>query len=129
VKVFDYEPDEVLRPEQEVKAEQEAAMQANQEPQEPDIKFDKIKFELLPPQIQAMILQAGMVQNEVKPDGSNDGAAPAGPAGSPASLQNPTGNSVMPGAGINQAPPPMEGGTLPPATPVQPISESQGGPT
>jgi hypothetical protein len=129
VKTFDYEPDEVLRPEQEVKAEQEAAMQANQEPQEPDIKFDKIKFELLPPQIQAMILQAGMVQNEVKPDGSNDGAAPAGPAGSPASLQNPTGNSVMPGAGINQAPPPMEGGTLPPATPVQPISESQGGPT
>lgn len=127
VSTFDYEPEEVLRPLQEVEAEDEAVRNAGQEEPEPEIQFDKIKFELLPPEIKSMVLQAAMKQNDVQADSSMGGAGPAGPA-NPASLQNPTGNSVMGEPGVNQVPPSTAGAAAP-ANPVAPISEMQGGPT
>lgn len=147
-KAFNIEPDEILRPEEEVKAEQAAAAQAEMmknapPPQEvkPLIDFSAIKVELLAPNVQAMIIAAALKQNEVpqtlgmqggpiQPD-QVGASGPPGPAdGSPPSLAGPAPSQIVPSSdGVNQAPPPMSGAQMPPATPVQAISEMQGGST
>lgn len=132
------EPEEVLLPEAEARANiaaQQAAeagnnSQVNEKPK-PLIDFSAIKVELLAPNVQAMIIAAALKMNEVPQtlQGSEGGALPAG-VGDPAStsLSNAApSQSVLPGAELNQAPPPMPGADMPPATPVNPASEMQGG--
>lgn len=125
---FDYDSDRILRPLKEVKDEQQAMQMAQQKPpaeEKPMIQFSDIKWETLPPEIQAMVLQSAMKQNDVPP-GENGGPGNAQPAAP--SLAPPAMNSVMPGASMNQGPIPLAGGMEPPATPVMPASEMQGGP-
>lgn len=140
-----FEGEEILRPEQEVKAEQAAAAAAEAAKSAPKdvgkdkmplIDFSAIKVELLAPEVQAMIIAAALKQNEVPQTLSGGGGVPAGPTtagpvapGAPSLAAPPPGNSVMPGAEMNQTIPPMPGAEAPPMTPVQPASEMQGGPT
>ena len=141
------EPDEILRPMEQVQAEQAAMAAAeaakNAPPpkdEKPPITFSAIKVELLAPEVQAMIIAAALKQNEVPQALGMQGMPPMGAPqmgatnlpgsadGSPPSLAGPApSQSVMGGMGINQAPPPMDGAEPPPATPIQPFSESQGG--
>lgn len=121
-KVFEFDENEILRSDQEVQAEK-----AQQLPEKPAIQIDKIKPELLNPAAQNAIVEAAFKQNGVTPPGP---AAPQndmppmdglGSGGAPPPGMGPT-------AGDNQAPPPMPGGEMPPASPIQPGSEMQGGP-
>jgi hypothetical protein len=126
---FDYDPTKILRPKAEVEAEKQAAMQAQakgQSNEKPPIQFSDIKWETLPPEVQAMVLQAAMQQNGVKPDGSGGGAPPNGLSATP-SMEPPI--QSMPGlSDLNQAPPVLSGQEPPPPNPVSPMSEFQGGP-
>lgn len=142
-KRHDIEPDEILRPIERVQAEQaamaaaEAAKNAPKDQEKdkmPLIDFSAIKVELLAPQVQAMIIAAALKQNEVPQTLGTNGGAPGPVPGTQAggltpSVADPLQNSVMPGAEINQAPPPNPGTQAPPATPVMPMSEMQGGRT
>ncbi len=139
--VFEFDSNRILRPLSEVKAEQEAAAKASQpppkDPPKPPLQFSNIDWNTLPPQVQAQVLHAAMAQNGVIDDGSQSGQPQPGagglvpgipggaPGGSPGGV--PDFGSIMPGAEMNQAPAPLPGAMEPPETPVQPISEMQGG--
>lgn len=137
------EPDEILLPEEEVRANQAAAAQAEAaknapktEAQKPLIDFSQIKVELLAPNVQELIVRAALVQTKVPETLANGGAdLPLGdnpsqpPAPAQASMPSAPSSSVMPGAEMNQTIPPMAGAQAPPATPVMPASEMQGGRT
>ena len=132
-KRFDIEPEEILLPPEQAQANMAAAAESGKKPEKPPLNFSPIKVELLPPQIQAMVISAAMKMN-----GAADIAGPQGEGadlppgiGNPASPSMagsaPLENSVMPGAEINQAPSLREGQNMPPPTPVGPMSEMQGG--
>ncbi len=147
-KRWDIEPDEILKSPQVKQQEEQAQQQAHQaeldakkKPVDAPIKFKNIDVSLLPPEIQQMITEAGIAQNDVLAAdqaeggvGFPQGAAPGQESkpGTPASpsVAGPTPqNNIMPGAEMNQAPPVMSGQQQPPATPVGPMSENQGGHT
>lgn len=134
--VFNFDPNRILRPAKEVQAEQEAAAQANQPPpkeQKPTLQFSDIKWETLPPEIQAQVLHAAYAQNGIADDGSfngqgvQGGPAPGAPGAGGGEGLPPDLGSIMPGAEMNQAPAPLPGAMPPPENPVQPASEMQGG--
>lgn len=135
---FDIEPEEILKTNEAYVADQQAAAAAEgggKKEEKPPLSFSQIKVELLAPEVQAMVVAAAMKQNKVPETiremeaGPGASENPSSPPIAPApSLANPASTpSVMPGAEINQAPPPNEGAALPPMSPVQPISEYQGG--
>lgn len=139
-KDFDIEPDEILKPAAEVAQEQAAQAAANAKPPppppKPDLTFKPIDPAMLAsnPQELALFLATALHQNNVPapmgvgPPGvppPGTGVAPGAASPSMAGPGAPT-NSVMPSAGINQAPAPPGGG-LPPPNPVMPASEAQGG--
>lgn len=112
---FDREPDEVLRPLEEMKAEAASTV-----PEKPPITFDKIKIETLAPEVQMAIVQAALKQN-----GIDLGSLLQNPTVEAPSDPNQGGS--MPGAEMNTPPPPLPGAGLPPITPIQAASEYQGG--
>lgn len=124
------DPDDLLKTAQEVEQEQ-----SKKPPQDPNIKFKDIDPAFAPPQVQLALLQAAFAQNGVKPPQMPQpgqlGQVPGGPTDGPP----PGGGGLTPpssglsGLEPNQAPPPMEGADLPPANPVLPMSEFQGGQT
>lgn len=125
---FEYDVTRILRPLEEVKAEQAAMANAGKPPpkeEKPPIQFGDIKFELLAPEIQAMILEAAFKQNGVVPgeQGMDGGPPPSGPVAP--SMAPPQPSMTQ---GLNQAPIPLPGGMEPPANPISPMSEIQGGP-
>ncbi len=130
-RVFEWEAEDILKTEQQFQQEQaaaQAAAEAEQKKSEkPPLDFSAIKLELLPPQIQAMVIAEAMKQNGVQAGGGISLPGTPAPGSSPSLAPPPPENSVMPGADINQAPPPMPGAGMPPGTPVQPNSEMQGG--
>ncbi len=127
---FDSDPDKALLSEEQVQKNDEMAAAAAEAEakgnEKPPLGFSDIKFETLPTEIQAMILQAAMQQNGAAPGGGG-GAVPSPSTGPIPSLDIPPQNEIMAGPDVNQAPPPMAGAGLPPPTAVQPISEFQGG--
>lgn len=145
-KRHDIEPEEILKPEGQAQAEMQQAAAAEaaakapkQAPPEvkPLIDFSSIKVELLAPHVQELIIRAALLQNQVPETLAGGGAASAGqPAlpGEPPSLPaTPSvdnaapSQSMLPGMELNQAPPSLPGADLPPASPISPMSEGQGG--
>lgn len=121
-KANEIDPDELLKTQAEVDQEN-----AQKQPEKPPLRFKDIDPAALPPQDQHVIVDAALKQNGVMP--------PAGPMGAssppPMDGMGQAGGAApgLPGLEPNQAPPPMEGAMMPPANPVLPISEGQGGPT
>lgn len=142
-KCFDWEADDILKTPQQFQQEQQmqqdlkmAEINVKKREERPDVQFAPIKLELLPPDIQALVIAAGIKQNGaamaqgapgVSPSG-NPSVAPGGPA-APSMASPGAGNSVMPGATINQTVPSNPSQGMPPGTPVMPASEMQGGHT
>jgi hypothetical protein len=127
-KAFKREPDMALKPMGQVMQELAQKAQAESGQQKPPISFkpiDPAMLAQLSPEVLAMLIQAGLVQNGVAGGGVPQGGI--APAASPSMAGPPPDFSVMPGAEMNQAPPALPGGMMPPATPVQPLSEFQGG--
>lgn len=147
-KCFDWESVDILKTDQQFQQEaqmqqqmKQAEIDAKKKPVRPDIEFAAIKLELLPPEIQALVIAAAIKENGATPPPSaipgsapglpppgTGGVAPPG-AGSPSMAGPGASNSVMPGAGMNQAPPANGSAAMPPHTPVMPASEMQGGHT
>lgn len=138
-KALGKQPEDILKTQQEYDQEQ-AAMQAAQQAEidakaKPPISFAPIKLETLTPEIQALVIFAAMKQNGVDMSGApipgKGGVPGVSPADSPpsTSMSNPPNSSVTPGNDLNQAPPAMQGANIPPATPVMPASNLQGGHT
>lgn len=136
----DIEPEEILKSQEEFDRDQIAAAEAEnggkKEEPKPLLDFSAIKVELLAPEVQAMVVAAALEQNKVPETlnmGGNAGAGslaeggPASAAAAPSMASPAPGNSVMPGSEVNQAPAVMPGQNIPPPTPVQPMSEMQGG--
>lgn len=136
------EPEEILLPEAKVQENMrlQAELEANKGRKEPEapkplIDFSAIKVELLAPAVQAMIVAAALKQNavpetlegaELPPNAPDQGMSPVGPA-SPSLAPPAPEASIMPQGGMNQTLPPLPGAESPPATPVMPGSEFQGG--
>lgn len=121
--VFDIEADEILRSPEEMQQEQ-----AGQLPEKPPLQIDKIKPELLAPEIQNMVVMAALQQNGVDAKdlpGMAAGAPPAG--GLPPNMMQPPPPDVSVSAELNQAPPVNDSAMMPPPSPIAPISEGQGG--
>lgn len=138
-KALGKQPEDILKTQQEYDAEQ-ASIQAAQKAEldakaKPPISFAPVKLETLSPEIQALVIFAAMKQNGVDmthaPVIGGGGVPGVAPDVSPpsTSMSNPPPNSVTSGNDINQAPPPMPGAGMPPATPVMPASNGQGGVT
>lgn len=137
------EPEDILLTDQDYQKQQAAAAAAaeaeKKSKEKPPLDFASIKLETLTPEIQALVIYAAMKQNGVDISGamgamggSGAGLPPNGSGSNPASpsMAVPApDNSVMPGFDMNQAPPANESADIPPATPVNPMSESQGGVT
>jgi len=140
-KALGKEPDDVLKTQQQfdqeqasMQAAQQAEVDAKKKTEKPPLDFASIKVELLPPDIQAMIIAAALKQNAAVPGGAGVSQLPgqigsesAGSSASPSMASPAPVNSVMPGADINQAPPVNDSAAMPPGTPVSPMSEMQGG--
>lgn len=140
-RVFDWEPEDILKTEEEFNAEQAAAAQAaaaeqaakNKGSEKPPLDFASIKLETLPPEIQALVVKAAMDQNNVLSGGVGGGVPQGQPGvapGSPASpsLAGPPPSEMVPSNdAVNQTIPVNESANMPPPTPVQPASEFQGG--
>lgn len=127
-KVFKREPDMALKPMEQVQADLAQQAKAEGGKERPDITFkpiDPMYISQMAPDIFTKLVEAGLIQNGVV-----GGGVPQGPdnaAASP-SMAGPPPNTMMPsGDGVNQAPPVMPGQGMPPANPVQPFSEMQGG--
>lgn len=140
-RVFRKDPADILKTDQQFQQDADAAKQAELAKEEakrkgnekPPLDFAPIRFEQLPPEAQVKILLAAMMQNGVSPV-SGGGVPPAGPGSvappglaSPSMAGPPPGNSVLPGPDVNQTIPANASAAMPPANPVLPISEAQGG--
>lgn len=140
-KALGKEASDILKTEDQYNQEQAAMQEAQKAEAEskktqekPPLDFAAIKIELLPPDIQAIVIAAALKQNGAVPGGAGVSQIPGaiGNPGSPAapSMANPApASSVMPGMEINQAPPVNDSAAMPPGTPVMPMSEFQGGST
>ena len=120
---FEFDDSGALRPQEEIEKEKMMAQQAQaaeaKAKAKPPLQFSQIDWNTLPVEIQAKILEAAMSQNGV--DGGSGSVPPMPPVAPPAQ------NNVPGGMEMNQAPPPMAGGDMPPPNPISPMSEFQGG--
>lgn len=142
-RVFDWEPEDILKTEEQFQKDQEAAAEAKaaeeaakKGPEKPPLDFASIKLELLPPDIQALVVYAAMQQNGIQPPAGFDlgnyrgAGVPQGGVAPPASpsMAGPAPSEMLPpNDAINQTVPLNESANMPPPNPVMPASEMQGG--
>jgi hypothetical protein len=112
--VFDFDPNLALKSQAEMDKEASDNL-----PEKPPLTFDKIKIELLPPELQQMVIKAAVEQNGAAPKSVE---APAQQGGTDDI------DSLMSELNMNEnTEAPVNGEVLPPPTPVSAMSEGQGG--